>query len=293
MSGGMEFHLYLPQMRMSLADMAARARVAEASGFTGIALMDHLSPPAAPDQPMFEAMTAATWLAAQTSSLVVGHLVLCDSFRHPAVLARQASTLCHASGGRFELGLGTGSVPDELLAFGVTSAGARERVDRLRETLEVLSLLWSGEEVSFDGRYFTMSRARQLPVPSHPIPILLGGTGPRMMELVSEFAQWWNVPLHQADRLESMRPRAGSARVSVQQMVTFIADPARREEVEAVAARRFGWMGGSRVVGSGEELLGHFSALRSSGVKRVYTWFSDFAALETLAAFGEQIISEL
>jgi alkanesulfonate monooxygenase SsuD/methylene tetrahydromethanopterin reductase-like flavin-dependent oxidoreductase (luciferase family) len=291
MSGGLRFHLYLPQMRMSLADMTARARVAEASGFEGIALMDHLSPPAAPDQPMYEALTAATWLAAQSSRLVVGHLVLCDAFRHPAVLARQAVTLSDASGGRFELGLGSGSVPEELAAFGVSTLSGPERSGRLRETLEVLTRLWRGESVSYAGEHFSLSEARQLPVPSHPIPILLGGTGPRTMELVAEFAQWWNVPTHQADRLEAMRPRAGGARVSVQQMVTFVPDPSVRDEIEAAAARRFGWMGGSRVVGSGEELVEHFARVRDSGVERVYAWFSDFAHVETLAAFGEQVIA--
>jgi alkanesulfonate monooxygenase SsuD/methylene tetrahydromethanopterin reductase-like flavin-dependent oxidoreductase (luciferase family) len=287
----MEFWVYVPQMRMSLLDMTARARVAEASGFVGLGLMDHLSPPAAPDQPMYEGMAVAGWLLAQTSTLAVGHLVLCDSFRHPSVLARQAVTLCDASGGRFELGLGTGSVPEELVSFGISSLSGGARVGRLRETLEVLSLLWSGEAVSYSGEYFSLSSARQLPVPSHPIPVVLGGTGPRMMSLVSEFAQWWNVPMHQADRLDSMRPSAGSARVSVQQMVTFVPDPSVRAEVEAVAARRFGWMGGSRVVGSGPELVSHFTELRSSGVERVYVWFSDFAPVETLAAFGEQVIS--
>ena len=68
---------------------------------------------------MWEAMTAATWLAAHTSNLGIGHLVLCDAFRHPAVLARQAATLDHASGGRFELGIGSGSTPDELQVFGI------------------------------------------------------------------------------------------------------------------------------------------------------------------------------
>ena len=110
----MRFHLFLPQMRMSLDDLVERARAAEAAGFEGIALMDHLAPPLATQHDMWEAMTAATWLLARTDALVVGHLVLCDPLRHPAVLARQAATLDHASGGRFELGIGWGSVPAEL-----------------------------------------------------------------------------------------------------------------------------------------------------------------------------------
>src|SRR3954454_9840017 len=105
-----EFFLFLPPMRMTMDDLVARAAAAEAAGFAGMALMDHLSPPLAAGQPMYEALTTATWLAARTERLVLGHLVLCDGFRHPAVLARQAVTIDHASNGRFELGIGWGSV---------------------------------------------------------------------------------------------------------------------------------------------------------------------------------------
>src|SRR5579862_6947661 len=115
----MELVLFLPQMRLSLDDLVARAGAAEAAGFTGIAGMDHLIPPMATAQPMYEAMVTSTWLAAHTERLRIGSLVLCDAFRHPAVLAREAVTIDHASGGRFELGLGWGSVPDELDVFGI------------------------------------------------------------------------------------------------------------------------------------------------------------------------------
>src|SRR4051812_23302895 len=104
------FHLYLPQMRMSHEAIVDRALGAEAVGFEGVAFMDHLVPPLAADQDMWEAMTIAGWVLARTTRLMVGHLVLCDAMRHPAVLARQVTSLDHASGGRFELGIGWGSV---------------------------------------------------------------------------------------------------------------------------------------------------------------------------------------
>src|SRR5437763_5088081 len=148
---GPQFFLFLPQLRFTMADLVERAQHAEAAGFTGIALMDHLAPPLAEDRPYLEAMTAATWLAAATSTLTVGHLVLCDAFRQPAVLARQAVTIDHASGGRFELGIGAGSVPGELETFGI--GPVEHRVARLRETLEVLTRLWSGEVVDHDGDF--------------------------------------------------------------------------------------------------------------------------------------------
>src|SRR5262245_13420092 len=129
-----EVHLFLPQMRLSMPALVERARAAEAAGFTGMAGMDHLVPPLAEDQPMFEAMITNAWLAAATGRLVVGSLVLCDSFRHPSVLAREAVTLDHASDGRFELGIGWGSVVREFEMFGLGAPEARARLGRLRET---------------------------------------------------------------------------------------------------------------------------------------------------------------
>src|SRR4051794_1012880 len=98
-------------MRMAPEAIVDRARAAEAAGFEGIAFMDHLAPPLATGQDMWEAMAIAGWVLARTDTLTVGHLVLCDPLRHPAVLARQVATLDHLSGGRFELGIGWGSVP--------------------------------------------------------------------------------------------------------------------------------------------------------------------------------------
>ena len=149
----MEFNLFLPQMRMSFDQLVVRAQAAEAAGFVGMTGMDHLVPPMATDQPMYEAIVTTTWLAAHTKRMRLGSLVLCDAFRHPAVLARQAVSIDHASGGRFELGIGWGSVPDELATFGVSSTTPRNRVERLRETLDVMKALWAGETVEYDGEF--------------------------------------------------------------------------------------------------------------------------------------------
>src|SRR4051794_36440262 len=209
----------MPQMRMSIDDLVVRAQTAEAAGFTGMALMDHLTPPLATGQPMYEALTTATWLAARTDRLVLGHPVLCDPFPHPAVLARQAVTLDHASNGRFELGIGWGSVPTELATFGIGSTEAPARVSRLAESLAILQALWTGEAIDHKGAHFTLEAAQQRPVPTRKIPITIGGTGTRTLALVREYADWWNVPLHQLDRLTTHRDQAGAARVSVQHMI--------------------------------------------------------------------------
>jgi alkanesulfonate monooxygenase SsuD/methylene tetrahydromethanopterin reductase-like flavin-dependent oxidoreductase (luciferase family) len=290
----MEIHLFLPQMRMPLETLVERARAAEAAGFSGIALMDHLEPPLAPDQPMYEAMLTAAWIAAHTTTLTVGHLVLCDAFREPSVLARQAVTLDHASGGRFELGIGWGSVPDEIVRYGVGPTAGKERVARLGETLRVVRALWSGEHVTFDGDHHRVD-GQQLPTPLGEIPILIGGIGPRTLELVAEHADWWNCPIYGLERLDELRDRIGRARISVQHMATLIPDGAsadERAETLATVGRRFGGMIGrpeSHVAGTAQELVEHFRGLRERGVERAYVWTTDFGRPETVAGFGAVI----
>jgi alkanesulfonate monooxygenase SsuD/methylene tetrahydromethanopterin reductase-like flavin-dependent oxidoreductase (luciferase family) len=289
-----EVHLFLPQMRMTMDGLVERAQAAEAAGFDGIALMDLLSPPMAEDQPMFEAMTTATWLAARTERLTIGHLVLCDAFRHPVVLARQAVTIDHASGGRFELGIGWGSVPQELETFGVFDTTPRVRVDRLAESLQVLELLWTGEEVSFEGQFFSLDAVQTRPAPTRPIPVVIGGTGPRTVGLVARHADWWNLPVHRLGDLETMRERAGTARVSVQQMVAFVPDESRRDEVEGLARKRFRGMADSEqgmAFVDRDGFAAHLDELAARGVERLYAWFTDFAPPETLHAVGEVLRS--
>jgi alkanesulfonate monooxygenase SsuD/methylene tetrahydromethanopterin reductase-like flavin-dependent oxidoreductase (luciferase family) len=278
-------------MRMTHEAIVERALAAEAAGFEGIAFMDHLAPPLARDQDMWEAMSVASWVLARTTTLTVGHLVLCDSLRHPAVLARQVTSLDHASGGRFELGIGWGSVPAELEVFGVGSTEAGVRVRRLGESLEVLRGLWSGEVFDHRGECFTLAGAQQRPVPTRRIPITIGGVGPRTLALVREHADWWNVPAHELDRIDELREQVGKTPVSVQVMVALVPDEESRVEVTALAQRRFGQtgMGRQMVIGTPAEVAAHLGRRHAQGVDRFYAWFADFAPTATLTRFAEVI----
>lgn len=288
----MEFQLFLPQMRMTFAQLVERARAAETAGFVGISGMDHLAPPMAEDQPMYDAMVTAAWLAAHTERLSIGSLVLCDAFRHPAVLAKQVVSLDHASDGRYELGIGWGSVPAEFGVFGIGSTEPRARVDRLRESLTVMRALWAGETVDFDGEYVQLRGARQEPRPLGAVPIVIGGTGPKTLALVRDFADWWNVHTGEVGRVPELRERVGDARVSIQQMIAFVPTEADRAAVTELTHRRFG-PDTSAVIATAPELVDHYAALGEQGVERVYAWFCDFAAPDTLAAFGSEVVAQL
>ena len=176
----MTFHLFLPQMRMPLDAIVERALAAEAAGFEGIALMDHLAPPLAAQHDMWEAMTAATWLLARTRV----------ARRGPPRPVRPAAAPGGARppGGHPRPRLGRPLRAGHRLGLGARRArhlrrGARprprERVARLGESLDVMRALWTGEPVTYDGRFFRLRDAQQRPAPTRPIPIVVGGVGPR------------------------------------------------------------------------------------------------------------------
>jgi alkanesulfonate monooxygenase SsuD/methylene tetrahydromethanopterin reductase-like flavin-dependent oxidoreductase (luciferase family) len=292
----MEFHLFLPQMRMSFEQLVAKARAAEAAGFVGMAGMDHLVATGAEDHITYEAMVANTWIAAHTERLKVGSLVLCDAFRQPAVLASQAVSLDHASDGRFELGIGWGSYANDFDYFGLHPRQPRDRVQRLRETLEVLRALWAGETVDYDGQFHHFAHARQATVPLARIPIIIGGGKPKTLALVREFADWWNLDIRYLDQYEGpafqeLRAQAGDARISIQEMVAYVPHEAERAAISDTAMRRFHYA--RPAIGTGPELVEHFRRRAEQGVERVYVWFCDFARPETLASFGEEVIGRV
>ena len=157
-----------------------------------------------------------------------------------------------------------------------------------------MKALWTGEIVDFEGEFFRLVGAQMFPATTRPIPIVIGGTGPRTMEIVARHADWWNVPVHHLDRLDDLRASAGEATPSIQILCTAITDDGARDEQLAAAEQRFGWMrGADRVEGNAAELVDQLAALGERGIGRVSLWFTDFARPETLTWFGENVLSAL
>src|SRR5207244_6506673 len=112
--------------------------------------------------------------------------------RPPAVLAKAAASLDVLSGGRFELGLGAGGLPDLIANFGGVRRTPGESVEALEEAIEMIRLLWSERRsVSFDGKHYRLNDARPGPRPAHPIGIWVGAFKPRMLRLVGRKADGW------------------------------------------------------------------------------------------------------
>jgi alkanesulfonate monooxygenase SsuD/methylene tetrahydromethanopterin reductase-like flavin-dependent oxidoreductase (luciferase family) len=284
------FGLFLPQIAMSFDVILERAAAAEAAGFDSVWFMDHLAAPGALERDTLEGWTLAAAVAARTTRIRVGHLVTCDPFRHPALLAKMAATLDVVSGGRLELGLGWGSVEEELTRFGLDSGPPARRAARLRETLEVLDLMFSGERFDYAGDQVRLEGAigRPVPVQAH-VPVHLGGAGPRLtMPLVREHADWWNCPSYGVERLAELRPLAGDARVSVQHPIGLVPRDADRDAVETQTRRRFGSWGGT-LVGTPPELAAALGAEAAQGVEGFVLQLSDFGTPATIERFMETV----
>jgi probable F420-dependent oxidoreductase len=172
----------------------AIAQQAETDGFDSIWLADHLfyRYPGEPTRGIWECWTMLAALAEATQRVEIGTLVLCNSFRHPAILAKMATTADEVSGGRLILGVGAGWNEPEYQAFGLPFD---HRVDRLEEALQILGPLLRDGHVDFSGQYY---QARNCDiVPRGPRrdgpPLLVGSEGPRMLKLTAQYADLWNI----------------------------------------------------------------------------------------------------
>lgn len=163
-------------------------------GFDSLWLPDHFFPTAGRDKPMFEAWTLLAGLALVTRRARIGILVSSNTFRHPALLAKQAVTVDHLSQGRLELGIGAGWFVDEHEAFGLDFPETRELVDRYAEAVALIDRYLTHDESSFDGAHYRLDGAFNRPAPvQHPRPpLVMGAHGPRMLKLVARYADTWN-----------------------------------------------------------------------------------------------------
>ena len=179
---------------------------------------DHLhTVPDPTDELTFESFTSVAALAALTARVRLGHLVICNGFRNPALVAKMISTLDVISGGRMELGIGAGWKRDEWLAYGYGFPETRERLAALHDALEVISrMLAPGRFVraTYDGRYARVEDAINVPKPIQQprVPIMVGGNGPTVTwRLAARFADELNVdglrPPELADALPTIRRR--------------------------------------------------------------------------------------
>ncbi len=159
------------------------ARRVEAAGFDLLLCADHL-------EEAFPPLIALAAAAEATERVHLGTYVVNNDLRHPVVLAREAAALGVLTDGRFELGLGAGHMRSEYEEAGIAFDGPGVRVDRLEESVAIITGLLAGEEVTHHGEHYTVVGHRGWPVPAahQRVPVLVGGNGPRVLSLAARKA---------------------------------------------------------------------------------------------------------
>jgi alkanesulfonate monooxygenase SsuD/methylene tetrahydromethanopterin reductase-like flavin-dependent oxidoreductase (luciferase family) len=192
----MRFGIDIAQQRLEWDEVVERAQFGEECGFEGAWGFDHF-------QPMygegpgncFEGMSTLAALASMTTRIRLGLLVTGVTYRHPSLLATQAITIDHASHGRLDLSLGAAWFEAEHRALGFDFASAGARFDRLEDALQVVTMLMTGEQVSYQGRFVSLRNAQVLPRPvqrPHP-PLWIGANGPqRGLPAAAKWADVWH-----------------------------------------------------------------------------------------------------
>ena len=169
--------------------------MAEELGFDHAWLVDHLvDTDGTPDDGCHEAWTLLAAIAARTARIRLGVLVSSNTFRHPAILLKEAVTVDHISGGRVNLGIGTGWHEDEHRRYGIELPEPRQRVDRFEEAVDLITRLMHQPSTTIEGRHYRLDDARLQPPPiQRPrIPIVIAAHRPRMLRIAARYADQWD-----------------------------------------------------------------------------------------------------
>lgn len=302
MSGKVEFAFWSPQAGATVKTLLDRAEMAERLGYHSFWLVDHFWTLGMPDVDLLEAISMMSAIAARTERVRIGTLVLCNSFRNPALLAKSLTTIDQISNGRLEVGLGSGWMEQEYRAYGYEFPSMGTRLRQLDEGLQILKSMFTENRTTFKGRYYNVTDAPNNPKPvqkPHP-PILIGGAGEKvMLRLVAKYADRWNCPAGYRDFKHLLGVLHGHCRevgrdpstitVSEQLMVCI---GANKEEADkkwemAKGRRPFSF---TAIKGTPEQVIAQLKEHVSWGITMFTIMFADMAPPQTVELFAREVM---
>ena len=225
------------------------ARGAEALGFESEWVFDHFhTTPDPTDEITFESFTTLTAIAGVTSRVRIGHMVICNGFRNPALVAKLASTLDVASGGRFELSIGGGWKQEEWLAYGYGFPPTADRLKALRDSMEIITRMLAPGRATFEGKYAHVAGAINMPkgIQKPRPPIIVGGNGPDVTwRIAAKFADELNLVFKSPDEVVADMPtiRARCEEIGRDPATLRISVYASDDEMRAPGAARVDLIG--------------------------------------------------
>ena len=263
-------------------------------GYHGAYSFDHLFYQyPSPQANQLECWTTISTIAAKTEKFRIGSLVLSVILRHPALVAKMASSLDNISNGRLTLGLGAGWYKPEYTANGIPFLPYQTRMEQLEETIQILRLLWSEKETTFKGKHFTIDQAPSNPKPiQEPLPILIGGNNEnQLLTLAAKYADNYNALWVSpkdcrrkfqilTEKEKAFKRNKGSITRS---FYTNIYLTSSSEQTEALVNNQWSektgktkdeWVN-SRILGTPDQVIKQVEAYKKAGVGELILIFSD------------------
>ena len=296
-----------PQQGASYDDLLAVAQESERLGFDAFFRSDHLQRigDGDPGPGSTDAWVVLAGLARDTTRIRLGTMVSSATFRLPGPLAIAVATVDAMSGGRVELGLGSGWFGTEHTSYGVPFPPVGERFDLLEEQLAIITGLWAtpaGEAFSFDGTHYTLTDSPGLPKPVQaPLPVVIGGKGKRRTpELAARFGAEYNVPFDTPEVVAACFERARRACEAVgrdpaslvlscaQTLAVGVDEAEVRRRVDA-GGNDLDWVRAAGLAGTPAEVADKIDRLAGLGATRVYLQVLDLADLDHLRLVAAEV----
>jgi F420-dependent oxidoreductase-like protein len=308
-----DFRVFVePQQGASYSDQLVVAQTAESLGFSAFFRSDHYVAMSGDGLPgPTDSWVTLAGIARETSSIRLGTLVTAATFRHPGPLAVSVAQVDDMSGGRVELGIGTGWFGPDHLAYAIPFPPPAERFARLTEQLEIITGLWTapvGETYDYAGAHYAINDSPALPKPvQRPYPpIIIGGLGAkRTPMLAATFADEFNVPFApkdtartQFDRVRAAVKANGRAVDSMTYSAAFVVcagrdDAELNRRADAIGRDLDEMRSNSPLVGTPNEIVEHLGPFAEIGVQRVYLQLLDLADLRHLELFAAEVMRQL
>ena len=265
---------------------------------------DHVVPWArwqAVDTPTVECWTTLTFLASRYPELTWGPIVLCQSYRNPALLAKMVSNLCAFLPGKVVFGIGAGWKEDEYHAYNWEFPPPATRIRQLEETVEICRRLWTADGASYEGRHYRIANAYLQPKPDPLPPVMIGGGGEQLtLKVVARHADWWNISGGTRDNYER---KLGILRGYCEQFGRDYEAIRKTWSIDTVAvagteeeARRLAeaspFYSGAGLVGTPAQVAEQLRGWIDTGVTHFQLRFADFPRPDGIERFMDEVLPQ-
>ncbi len=301
-----KFGVMMRQQKIDFSEIQETAELCDLLDYHSVWFYDHILGMGAIEMDIYEAWTSMAALAATTEKIKIGTMVLCNSFRPPALLAKMGSTLDVISNGRLEFAMGAGWFETEYTAYGYEFPDTKTRIEQLAESIQVIRAMWNEDKPNFNGKHYSISDAFCNPKPVQtPLPIMVGGAGEKyLLRLVAELADEWNCPAnhalaydHKLDVLKNHCKEVGrnidDIAISQQTVCVIAKDQAELEEKLEKGQRRYGFFGDISkfgIVGTPDQCIEKILENEKRGITKYTVFFSDIMNHDTLKFFAKEVM---